>query len=283
MALIYLISYDALPELTPDDQFLMRAITEQGGTTIPVIWTDPEVRWQDAHIAIVRSTWDYFLHPQRFVAWIGQVRFQTKLVNPADLLLWNMHKRYLLELHTKGISIVPTVLVYQADAANAIELAARHFGYELVIKPAISGSSYLTRRFSLLDRSTVLDAEEHLAVVLTHSDALIQPLISEVFGNGERSLVFLNGEFSHAIRKDPFNGGATAGDARTAVIPTTVELEFCQRVLETLPCRPVYARVDTITHESETLLMELELIEPELHFRQGHGSASKLASILMNQ
>ena len=281
---IFLVTYEDLPELTDDDQLLLAAIEAQDCKATPVCWDDPRVSWREADVTVVRSTWDYIFNSGKFTEWVKSVSAQTVLVNTKQLLLWNMHKRYLIDLQNRGISIIPTLMVDQwTDAHRALGKAVAEFGEQLVIKPAVSCGSHLTQLFRVSEPAGAMDAAKHLASVLTQTDALIQPLISEVFGEGERSLVFFDGRYSHTVPKEPFREGITPTYAKEALTPTQTEILFSKDVLNKLPSTPMYARVDILVRASQPLLNELELIEPELHFRLAPGSATKLSSLLIQK
>ena len=241
---IFLVTYAGEPTLTDDDQLLRRAIEQQGGIGIPKCWNDPSVVWREADLAVIRSTWDYIFDLAAFRDWIGRVCIQTELVNDPRLLLWNVDKHYLLDLQAQGVAIVPTLLVNEdADSGSALESARVQYRESIVIKPTVSCGSHLTRRFTPTNEQGHADAINHLKLVLRHSAALIQPLLEEVFSQGERSLIFLEGRYSHTAPKEPFREGLSPTYPNRALVSTASEIVFCERVLSGLAVMPQYARV----------------------------------------
>src|ERR1700743_2760695 len=113
---VLLVTYDKFPHLTPDDQILERTLEAHGLRVRGAAWDDPGVDWSRARLAVLRSTWDYFLRPAEFSRWLDDVTARTTLLNPLPLVRWNFHKGYLLDLAARGIATVPTRLVRRAEA-----------------------------------------------------------------------------------------------------------------------------------------------------------------------
>ncbi len=112
------------------------------------------------------------------------------------MLRWNHDKHYLGEFHECGVASVPTVFV-ERHSIGALKDAVAILGTrDLVIKPAIGGAAYQARPFAL--GRELGDADAQLAEVLACGGAMIQPFVSSVLDERERSVVFLGGEFSHA-------------------------------------------------------------------------------------
>jgi hypothetical protein len=104
--------------------------------------------------------------------------------------------------------------------------------------------------------------------------------VPEVQTLGECSLIFLGGEFSHAIRKFPATGDFSVqtqfGGTVWATAAKSQFVDDAAAVLEAMGERTLYARVDGIERDGEFVLMELELIEPVLFLGSG-GAANVLA------
>ena len=186
------------------------------------------------------------------------------------------------DLEARGISVVPTEFVNRYAQANLAELCeARGWG-EIVIKPCIAGNAFGVRRFDLLQASR--DARAYLCELAGDRDAMIQPFLREVEREGERSLVFIGGEFSHATRKELFSTGPAGGQGLETVHDShPAEIAFAQRVCDALPAGALYARVDLVLAATGWLVMEVELIEPVLFFRFAPASADLLADVLLRK
>lgn len=246
----------------PDEAPLLAALRARGVCAETLEWDDPEARFDTARVTLIRATWTYHRAPQRFARWLDDVSRRTALYNGAEIVRWNMHKRYLLELEARGVPVVPTELVPQSADTSLRAIAERRGFSAVVVKPAISGGSRQTRRFEAHDLDA---AEAHLRAITAREDALVQPYLPEVEQRGERSLVWIDGEITHVLRKAPrFQGDGEGITLATDV--TAEERALAQQVVGAVRCPLFYARVDMLTHAGAPQLMELELIEPSLYF-----------------
>lgn len=258
---ITLATCTALPNLDVDNALLLLALEARGLRAQPVVWNDPGVDWSATRATIIRSTWDYHHQRDAFLAWAGRVARVHDLWNPLALLTWNTHKFYLRDLEQQGVPIVPTLWLKQGTPTDLAALMARQGWPEVVIKPAISASSYAT---ILVTEENVQSGQEHLHRFLASTDMLLQPFLKTVTSSRERSLIFIDGVCTHAVERVPTLGLAL--DEQDRLIPPQAdELRLAQIILNLLPVAPLYARVDLI-HDGDRMLrlMELELVEPGL-------------------
>lgn len=266
------------PQLTPDDQLAQAAARAIAVEVQPAIWHDPAVDWTRFAAVILRSTWDYHVRPAEFAAWLAKLEeLQVPVWNPIDVVRWNMNKRYLAELESKGVRIVPSVWIAQGEKSDFKHISN---GWErLVLKPLVSADSYNTWVIE-----SEADWQEKLAVIHRESDAVAQPFMPEVQDPGEWSLIFFDGEFSHAALKTP-----KAGDFRTqknhggTTQPASPDADLIAQaryVLESVGQPLLYARVDGVVSDGLFYLMELELIEPLLFMQYAPGSAERFAAAI---
>ena len=230
-------------------------------------WTDPgDLSGFDLVLPLL--VWGYQRDCPRWFALLDQLeQQQTKLANPVSVLRWNSDKCYLLELEKAGVAIVPT-LISAALTADDIAEAALNFGSdELVVKPPISGGADGTYR---------LRKGEPLPADIAGKEMLIQPFQPAIAEEGEYSLFYFAGTFSHAILKRPakgdfrvqeFLGGSESGtDCPEGAQDLAVQArQAAEQILglETL----LYTRADMLRDaDGRFRLMELELIEPSLFF-----------------
>lgn len=280
----------AFPELEHDDQLLLTALRTQGAHAHPEIWTDESVDWATYDLVLVRSTWDYSDHHDAFLAWCRRVSEVSRLVNPAELISWNTDKIYLRELAAGGIPIVPTAFISSLDHLQ--EWLPPTKCETFVVKPSVSAGSRGTMRYRLDDGSTAR-ARQHLAeIIVGGKTAMVQPYLDAVDDLGETAQMFIDGEFSHAIRKGPLLQIGADGErvndlylqeyieARTAEAD---ERQLAERILKQIPGGvPMYARVDLIrAADGSPVLLELELCEPSLFFLHCTGSADRLARAVL--
>lgn len=280
---VALITYPALPDLSTDDQPLLRELMRRGIDATAVVWSDATVAWERMDLVVLRSAWDAIHHYAAFLAWVDKVAAQTVLWNSASLIRWNSHKGYLLDLAAQGIPIVPTVLVPQGSAISLANVLNEHGWTDAVVKPAISSSAFGT---FLVQPTTLTQGQHHLAVLLATRDMLIQPYFSAVADDGERALVFIEGVFSHAGRKIPAitpeepAGRDTVTRERVDVAPD--EFALAERVLSVVRQPTLYARVDMVRDSTGTpALMELEVIDPTLYFRFASEAVARFADAIV--
>ena len=275
MSLIAFATCKTLPEADWDEEMLLASCAKAGLATELAAWDDPSVDWSKYNLVVPRSTWNYYEQPEAFGRWVRHVTDVTTLQNPATLILGNIHKSYLLDLATKGIDIVPTLLFERGSRQSLASVPWPKF----VVKPAISASSYMTHVFT---RETTSDAELFLHKILADRDAMVQEYVASVPQGGEVALIHIEGELTHGITKHPrYHGGEES--VSEAFAPTDEQRAIAARVMSTIsePC--LYCRVDLMLGNcGRWLLSELELIEPSLFFRQHEPALDRFVSALCN-
>ena len=262
-----------LPEPDPDEDLLLDALAAAGVQARMAAWNDPAEAWTDPIPTVIRSTWDYIHDADGFLEWVRRVNRTAPLWNGPRAVAANVHKRYLVELEARGIPVIPTALVTRDDTDDVAGIrTARGWG-DIVIKPAVGAASHGTRCFVADERD---EAERHLAALIRRGDALIQPYVGSVDGHGERALVWIDGAFTHAVRKSPrFSDGEE--DVSDAVPIAPDELVLGQHVLATIADDLLYARVDVARDDmGRPLVMEVELIEPSLFLLQSPPALERL-------
>jgi glutathione synthase/RimK-type ligase-like ATP-grasp enzyme len=271
---VALVTCGAFPELYEDDRLLIPALAALGLAGEPAIWSDPAVDWSSFDVIVIRSAWDYFERVAEFRAWLRtRAAGHALLCNSGDVLTWNFDKRYLEQLASAGVSVVPTVGVAQGEKPDLAALACAQGWEEIVIKPSISGGAYRTHRLH------VDDVGAHAAEVegiLRDRGLLMQPFLPEI-AEGELSLLFFDGIFSHAVRKRPKPGEYRVqfqfGGTTETVDVDSRWVEQARACVLAAPSLPVYARVDGVIKDGQFLLMELEVFEP-LMFLSFHPEAA---------
>jgi glutathione synthase/RimK-type ligase-like ATP-grasp enzyme len=248
----------------PEVHVAADALRAAGVSTDVVSW-DEDRDWGAYELVVVRTPWDYFDRVTQFLDWAARVERETSLVNPADVLRWNSHKGYLAEFTAKSVPTVPTRLVPgpSTDVADQIREVPWE---EIVVKPAVDGGARHAWR-GLRDDPSLSRVAERLT---EHGDVVVQPFVPAIV-DGERSLVFLGGRFSHAVRKVPKAGDYRSqrhlGGHEVDHEPNSAELQVALAAMAAAPGRLTYARVDLVDWEGAPVLIELEVIEPDLFLR----------------
>jgi glutathione synthase/RimK-type ligase-like ATP-grasp enzyme len=268
------------PSIQPDDAHLATSLERLGLQPIVCVWNDPDVDWSTFDVVLIRTIWDYFKLHAAFLAWLDRLdQLGIPTINDSQLLRWNSDKRYLLELAQHGVGIIPTQL---ANARELHDVLAAMPAQQVVVKPTISGGAWHTLR------GTVGDAAFARAVAQLplEYDYLVQPFVPEIVSDGEWSLLYFAGEFSHAVIKYPASGdyrvqGEYGGSAEP-IVPSEATLAAAEYALaavaEIRHSDHAYVRVDGVICSGRFLIMELELIEPFLHLAERPEAAERLAA-----
>ncbi len=273
MKRIAIITGCKISEPDVDEPLLLSAFEKLGGRAAEasvVAWdSDPDMSVFD--VAVIRSTWNYVPVRDAFCDWVDRTAKVTRIFNSPSIIRWSTDKSYLAELQGRGVRIVPTSFARTID-----DIAWT----DVVIKPRIGAASFATQRFTL-----PRDRERARRFLDEHRDRamMIQPYMHDVDARGERSLVFIDDRFTHAVRKSPrFADGSE--HVSEAVDIADEELDVANRAIEPFRDELLYARVDVIRDESDRVcLMELELVEPSLFLRQHVPSADRLAAATLSR
>jgi glutathione synthase/RimK-type ligase-like ATP-grasp enzyme len=267
-------------DLTADDLILAAALERRGTKVIPVVWTEVAPDSLACDLLLVRSVWDYHLHPHNFMRWIDGVSGRMPVLNPPEMIRWNMDKRYLLEIETAGFRVPKTVFLDEGTDADLAEVMHSGGFGEAVVKPVISASAYETRRI----KQATHQENEWLNAMLTMRPMMVQEFIPEIQSSGEWSLIFAGMEFTHAALKLPKPGDFRVqeehGGMHSLATPPPDALAMARGVLRHFAPEAVYCRVDLVMRGERATLMELELIEPLLHFELASEAAEVMAGNL---
>lgn len=279
---VALVTCADLPDLDTEEQLVIEPLRALGVEVSVETWDDPDVDWTAFDLTVIRSAWDYPTRRDDFVAWAHSI---PTLANPAAIVEWNTDKSYLHEFVELGYPVVPTSwLAPGADDEPPDD-------GEYVIKPSVSAGSLNTGRYRMDDTEQAEQAREHIARLHANgATVMIQPYVSAVDSQGETSLLYMNGSFSHAIRKGQMLSGPDHGaeelyreeeiDAR---IPTAIEHDTAHRILAATPMvdELLYARVDLVPDaDGKPLLIELELTEPGMFLSHDAGAPQRFANAI---
>jgi glutathione synthase/RimK-type ligase-like ATP-grasp enzyme len=284
---VALVTCRAARALDEDLPPLLTAFAAAGASAEIVDWDDREVDWARFDVALLRSAWDYTERLPEFLAWVERTAARTLLINPVPVVRWNSDKHYLLELARAQLPVVPTRIAEAGSSARPVleEFLTRHAAAELVVKPAVGAGSRDARRHSRRNTDEIL---AHMQPLLAAGrSVMLQPYLESVDREGETALMFIDGRFSHAIRKGPLlPAGAPATSALFAAedigprVPRADELAVAERVMARLPFDALlYGRVDLIRDDlGRPCVLELELTEPSLYLAYEPGCARRFAT-----
>lgn len=255
-----------------DEAGLPAAFAKHGIHATPAHWRDIPA---DGTPVVIRTAWDYTQHRDGFLAWLDALDAAgSPVCNGTDTLRWNLDKRYLLELESKGHAVVPTQIAQTID--DALALAGDN---HCIAKPVIGGGAeglHILRG----GKAALVTAEGNAWGEAAHQGPyMVQPFLESI-RDGEWSLFYFGGDYSHAILKTPAQGDIRVqeehGGTTQAATPPPFVREAADRLVHDVDA--VQVRVDGVVHEGQFLLMELEMIEPELYFRATKGGEERFAA-----
>ncbi|MET9604229.1 hypothetical protein ABZZ17_04080 [Streptomyces sp. NPDC006512] len=255
---------------------LVAALRARGIDATAAGWDDTGFDWAAQDAVIIRSTWEYTERLAEFLAWADRVDAVTSLHNPARVVRWNSDKRYLRELAALGVPTVPTRFIAPGDE---VDLPGHG---DVVVKPSVSAGARNSARYTPGQRDA---ARAHVrALQAAGETAMVQPYMDRI-ADGERALVFLDGRFSHALRKGPVltdtgrvDNTRTPHPDLTAHVPDAAERDVAEAALAAAGVPRVYARVDLVrAADGNPVVMELELIEPDLFLTYAPGGVERFA------
>ncbi len=263
----------------PDDASLFAALSSHGIAPVLRVWDDPTVNWADHDAVLVRTIWDYYKHHARYLAWLSRLETAgVPVFNPIAVLRWNADKRYLIDLERLGLSIIPTRVLAPEDLTAIVPT----LGWDdVVVKPAVSAGAWHTLRGRVDDPAFLARFGE----LPRDATFLVQPFVPEITSEGEWSFLFFGGEFSHAVLKQPRGGDFRVqekhGGSFGAATPPDALIADAHAALARLDAlslpRLAYARVDGVARAGRLMIMELELIEPQLFLAQDAGAGARFA------
>jgi len=258
----------ALSALTPDDQLAAAALARRGVDVLPAVWDDATLNWSDFDLVVLRSMWDYHLKPTQFFRWLDTLEASgARVVNPLDLVRWNADKRYLRDLACAGVPAIPTAWIEPGDRFDLRAHMHTANWDEVILKPVVSAGGHKTLRFSIADSDAANTCMQEL---LAEGSVMAQEYQPEIVSDGEWSLIFIDGAFSHAVVKRAASGEfrvqAEHGGTTEAVEAPPALVAQARSILEAVRYDWLYARVDGVRTPDGFRLMELELLEPGLFF-----------------
>jgi glutathione synthase/RimK-type ligase-like ATP-grasp enzyme len=267
------------------DDLLAARLADRGVEVARPCWDDPGVDWARFDVAVVRTTWDYVDRREEFLDWAEATARLVALHNPPHVLRWNTHKGYLLELEERGAPVVPTAWLGRGDHVDVHEVLRARGWAQAVAKPAVGvGGRGLVR----LAAGAPDQGADELRALVAAGDVLVQPYLDAVEKQGELSVVVVDGEVTHAVRKVPAAGEYRVHAERGAtheLVEADAEVAALARwVVEATGLDLLVARVDLLPDAvGAWQLVELEVTEPHLYLALAPDTADRLADAILRR
>lgn len=265
------------PDLMASDRLYADALERRGYRVVAAPWDGPRNAFAGSDAVVIRATWGYYRTLEAFREWTEAMASASKLFNSIDLIRWNLRKDYVDKLASAGVR-VPRSHVVACNLATIDKVLAEEGWDRAVVKPAIGASGHSVE---LLHRATLAGQVANLSSEARASGVVVQEFLPEI-AEGELSLVYFDGAFSHAVRKRPppgeFRSNSRYGPTRTAETPPAAVTEQGAACLQALPELPLYARVDGVVRDGTLIVIEVEVLEPALFMEFDPPSAGRFAA-----
>lgn len=246
---------------------------------VEIDWRAPWEAFGGMEMVLLGTAWDYQDHPEAFIARLDALAARGIAVcNPPEAVRWNVGKRYLRELEAGGAVTVPTLWRDDAGSADLAEAMDRFASDRVVIKRQVGAGALGQHSFT---RDTLPGADWRM-----RRPCMIQPFLPAIRDEGEFTFVFIDGAFSHGVRKTPaaedYRIQSLYGGSESVFVPSPDDLATAQAVADALPFAGLlYARIDMVRlPDGRLAVMEAELIEPYLYPQQGLELGKRLAAAI---
>lgn len=225
-------------------------------------------------VVILKSIWGYHTNYELFKNQILDLKNKCIiLVNDYDFIFWNINKYdYLNDI--KDIGIIPTLfldiknLKSDDEIIHSISEAAKNFNVDtVVVKPSISESGYLTYKYKLDENNN----EIIKSIKDKDLDFILQPYRDSIL-EGEISVILINGVSYYGVKRFPgvLEEKKDVIYLEIADIPEDIKnkiLKLNDFLLNKFKILPNICRVDFIKNDNSYEILEVELIDPDLFFR----------------
>lgn len=256
------------------------AMAELGWQVACVPWRNPSHDWSQYDAVYICTPWDYPDDPSRFLETLTAIEAsRAKLVNPLELVRWSLAKTYLRDLAERGGAVIPSLWFEHFDPGEVGGWFEYFDSGRVVIKPQVGTNS---QHQFVLESPVSDEVMSEVQRVYRERPFFVQPFIKNIQNDGEYSLFFLGGQYSHATRRIPEQGDFRSQEEHGAEVLTITasaeQIDAAERLLALVDPQPTYVRVDLVRDDDGSyLLMELELIEPSLYLRTDEESSRRFA------
>ena len=262
-----------------EDGLALDALKQEGLSVTRKSWSDPNFDWSSTQYILFRTTWDYQERFEEFSSWLKSVSEVCTLLNSAELIHWNIDKHYLSDLKANGIPVCETHFIETGTETSLKDLQNQLKWDNMVLKPCVSAGGRHTYK---LNSENISDYEGLFQELIANESMMLQPFQHNITSMGEYSFMIMDGQYTHAVLKKAKSGDFRVQDDFGGTVhdytATQEQIELAEQAVKACIEAPIYARVDVILNNyNQHVISEIELIEPELWFRNHHEAANVLA------
>jgi glutathione synthase/RimK-type ligase-like ATP-grasp enzyme len=277
-----------------EDMALVRAFRKLGRKATRISIQDDDFDWTSTKMVVIRSAWGKYSYYEYYEEFQQEMNEIAILMNPIKILQWQADKaKYLAELRDAGINTIETIPLSLEDLKEnhpnlGIEGIQEMLGCEdILMKPALGNGGIGVSRYPQDGKVWFLNTFRD--TMRDGDTALLQCFQEQIETKGERGIVFVGGEVSHGILKQPEEGNYMVntdfGGSWSIYEPSAEEILFAKNVASKVEHivgeAPAYLRVDVINDNDDNLaLMELAAGTADLWLARQPGSADLFARYL---
>jgi glutathione synthase/RimK-type ligase-like ATP-grasp enzyme len=267
--LVGILTTKEMPDLMPYDQEVMVRLRQENVECEVVFWEDvleqPPASLHKYQLMVFRTVWNYYKNADSFYRLLDILKASgVPTANPLDIIRWNMEKSYLKKLMDEGYDVIPTVFS-NGDPQKAYDTAQKQNWDKMVLKPMISGGSYHTY---VLEKGEEAKYQQYIQEHFVNRPFMLQEFIPGITEGEISTITFSNG-YTYSVTKVPkagdyrvqFNYG---GQYRIHETPAEIQ-HIAEKIFDRQERRTLYQRLDGVWHNGKFLIMEVELLEPDLY------------------
>ncbi len=267
-----------------DDDLAIKPLAARGWQVETLPWDRKGIDWRRYQLVVIRSTWDYQHHAEKFLGVLETIEQSgVRLENGSEISRWNMRKTYLRELAAHGVEIVPTFWRERLGAGDLLPLFDELRSEEAVIKPVMSANAEGAWH---LDRKRTSELASEIETYFANRPLMLQPFERGIVEEGEYSMIYFNGVYSHSVLKVPKRGDFRVQEEYgSEIIPVTPEpalRAMGDAAIAAVGSKLLYARADFVRSGDSFRVMELELVEPGLYLRSDSGAPDRFADAIVS-
>jgi glutathione synthase/RimK-type ligase-like ATP-grasp enzyme len=271
-----------LEELFEEDRLLIHGLEAQGFHASSMIWSQPNIDWNQFDVALIRSTWDYLDEQELFLQILARIEASScRLFNSFEAVRWNIDKHYLFDLEKWGVPIIPTYLTSNSNFDILQNIFLDHKVQSVILKPTIGLGGSHSYRVPVAELNETLI---RLKDTQPQHEYLIQPFVENIISEGEWSFIYFNNQLSHVLLKKPapndYRVQGIYGGTIVRAEPLISDVIQADAVITKLPFDLLYARLDFVRVQGQLSVIEIELIEPIFSFNLVPESIARLANAI---
>ena len=268
------------PDITASDKLYADALERRGYRVVGAPWEGPRAAFDGATAVVIRSTWGCYRAAESFRDWTEAMAADPSLqphragaLEPAQ----GLPSASLLR-RVRGAALA---LRRRRDRCDRKRVHPNRLGARR--REAGNGCEWLLGRAGGAVSGRGGRPASGRSPVGRRAGQEFLPEIED----GELSLVYFDGVFSHAVRKRPpkgeFRVNSRFGATRSAETPSHAVAEPGAKALRALPELPLYARVDGVIRDGELIVIEVEVLEPALFMEFDPAAAERFADGTMRR